>query len=295
MISLTLRDRDSVSNEILHLTTLSPTDPDECMTRSLQSQLPQNLTLHVGHEESLLGRASQRSESKELILAPIKLHRRNIQRRLRESQVPKDRFEFTDPTGLGKQLLQSVGHLTKTIDRIDRLSIIRSILADGHPSVNRLAVPSDPQAIEQARTEIENVTGFHPERLHKLRDAADELTSPIDEDSTEVIDVAVSIQRALRHRTEKAVSEVEFVRRAVRVILNTQGDLWQTTLPNVDRVALVGMSSVSAAHADLLHAVLETSTVPVHVHFRRGTGSYLARRLPKLFDVNDPGAVVFEP
>jgi len=261
---------------------------------TVQSRLPKDLTLHVGHEESLLDRIREESASKELVLAPVELHRRNIQRRLREARTSKDGVEFLDPTDVGTELLRNTDRLTKTIDRIDRLSMIRSIHTEEQQSVVGAAVPADAQAVEQVRTEIENVTGFHPERLARIREAARNHPVPVDADSIELIEAAVSIERALRKQTEKHVSEVEIVRHAIRAVRESRGELWQTTFPEITRLSLVGVSSISAAQADLLHVLLGTSSVPVHVHFRRGTGSYLSRRLPELFDIDAPGEVVFE-
>jgi hypothetical protein len=294
MISVTVRDRGSVSSRVLHLDPVSPADRGDLMMDTVQSRLPEDLTLHVGHEQSLLDRIRAEPASKEVVLAPVELHRRNIQRRLRETRTPKDGVEFMDPTDVGTALLQNTDGPTKTIDRIDRLSMIRSIFSDEHQSVIGPAVPADAQEVEQVRTEIENVSGFHPGRLDRIRDAARDCSTPIDADSIELVDAAVDIERALRERTEKHVSEVEIVRHAIRAVRESRGELWQTTFPEVTRVSLVGVSSISAAHADLLHVLLGTSSVPVHVHFRRGTGSYLSRRLPELFNIDAPGEVVFE-
>ncbi len=172
--------------------------------------------------------------------------------------------------------------------------MIRSVLSDNEVSITTPAVPSDTQTVEQIRTEIENVTGFHPERLEVLQSVADGLKAPIDADAAEILNAATSVQRALRTRTSEAVSDVELVRRSTREILATQGAVWEAAFPGVKCVSLVGVSSVSAGQIDLLHAVLDAVSVPVHVHLRRGTGSYLSSRVPQLFDVADPGAVVFE-
>lgn len=295
MIALTIRDEDAVSSEIVHLGHTSATACDTPMAKTLQEQLPRNLTLHVGHEEALLERADNSWNQTELVLAPVELHRRNIQRRLRESQTPKDGLQFADPSEVGERILDAAGLPTTTIDRIDRLSMIRSVLSEDEMSITSPAVPSDPQTVEQVRTEIENVTGFHPERLEIFRDVADGLTAPIDADAAEILSAATGIERVLRQRTSKSISEVEFVRRAARNILATDGKVWHEAFPEVDCVSLVGVSSVPAAHIDLLHAVLNSVSVSVHIHFRRGTGSYLSRRVPQLFDVAEPGAVVFDP
>lgn len=264
------------------------------MAQTSPDQFPENLTLHVGNEEALVERAGGSSQPTELVLAPVELHRRNVQRRLRESKSPKDDVQFADPAEVGERLLDAAGRSTATMDRIDRLSMIRSVLSEDEVSITAPAVPADPETVDQIRTEVENVTGFHPERLEVLRGVADELGAPVDADGAEILDAATGIQRALRERAAGAVSDVAFVRRSARRILATDGAAWEAAFPEVERVSLVGVSSVPAAHADLLHAVLDSVAVPVHIHFRRGTGSYLSRRVPQLFDVAEPGAVVFE-
>ncbi|MFA9516800.1 hypothetical protein ACERIT_06230 [Halopenitus sp. H-Gu1] len=233
----------------------------------------------------------------ELVLAPVELHRRNIQRRLREARTPKDGVEFVDPSEIAIRLLGTVNDSPTALDRIDRLSMIPAVRSADErvaEAVSSPAVGSDPRALEQARTELENVTGYHPERIDAFRDAASGLETPMDADSEELLDAVVSIERALRQHTPKSVSDVELVRRATRRLLDADDAIWEATFPGIERVSLVGVSSIPAAHIDLLHAVLERTSVEVHVHFRRGTGSYLARRIPELLDVADPGTVVFE-
>ncbi len=264
------------------------------MIQTPQKQLPKNLTLHVGEEESLLKRADHSSHQTELILAPVKLHRRNIQRRLRESQTSKDGLQFAAPTKVGQRILDTAEFSTVAIDRIDRLSMIRSIISGDEVSITAPAVPSNPQTVEQIRTEIESVTGFHPERVKILQEVPNGLTAPIDADAAEILNAAIGVEQALRQRTSKSVSDVEFVRRATRQIIATDGEVWEKAFPEVDRVSLVGVSSISASHLDLLHAVLKTVPVAVQIHFRRGTGLFLSQRIPQLFDIDKPGAVVFE-
>lgn len=264
------------------------------MDRTRPEQLHEKLTLHVGDEQALLERADSSSHLTELVLAPVEIHRRNIQRRLRESQTPKGNVQFAGPTEVGKTILDSAGLPATTIDRVDRLSMIRAVLSDDELSIRTPAVPADPQTVEQIRTEIENVTGFHPERLDILDNVVDDLATPIDADATEILNAATAIQRALRKRTSKSVSDVAFIRRSTRNILATDGEIWEDAFPDVECVSLVGVSSIPAGHIDLVHAVLHSVSVPVHIHLRQRTGSYLSRRVPRLFDVDDPGAVVFE-
>jgi ATP-dependent helicase/nuclease subunit B len=275
-----------------HLSYSSARDDETPADQPVQ-QLLKNLNIHIGNGEQLIDRTQRKSSQTELVLAPVELHRRNIQRRLRESQTPKDGLQFADPTAVAKELLAVESNLSPTLDRIDRLSMIRSIRSDDEVSITSPAVPSDPQGIEQIRSEIENVTGFHPKRLSILETVGDGLTPPLDADTAELVEAATTIERTLRQRTTKAVSDVESIRVATRRILETNGEIWKQAYPEVDRVSLVGISSVLISYIDLLHAVLATVSVPVHIHFRVGTGTYLSHRVSKLFDIAEPGKVVF--
>ena len=290
MLCVTIGDDDAVT-DIVQLGHAAPTS-NTSMNQSVQQQLPNHLTIHIGDGDALIERVTQTARQ-ELVLAPVELHRRNIQRRLREAQTPKENLQCTDPTAVATQLLAVDAQPPATLDRIDRLSIIEAIRSDDEASITSPAVPADPQGIEQIRTVIETVTGFHPERLDVLGTVGDGLTAPLDADTADLVKAATTIEGTLRQRSSKAVSEVESIRQATRRIIETDGTLWQQTYPEIDRISLVGVSSIAISYIDLLHAILATVSVPVHIHFRAGTGTYLAERVSKLFDISDPGTVVF--
>jgi ATP-dependent helicase/nuclease subunit B len=260
----------------------------------------EQLMLHVGDEELVFERARRCPRPTELVASPVELHQRNVQRRLREANLPKDAFSFIDPVGISKQVLESAGRPTATIDRIDRLSLLRSVLEDSpsHTS-SELPLPPgvssrDPQQVEQIRTEVETVTNFHPERIAAWRDTTDDLYDPIDAESSELLDAALFVERGLRDRTSKAISETGLVRRATRLIVATDGVVWTQAYPHIERLTLLGLSSLSAPHTDFVHAVLSTTPVEVHIHFRSETGAYLKRRFDDLLIRSRPGTEVFE-
>jgi ATP-dependent helicase/nuclease subunit B len=258
------------------------------------------LECHVGDEGLVFERAHRSPRATELVASPVELHQRNVQRRLREANLPKDAFSFIDPVGISKQVLESAGRPTATIDRIDRLSLVRSMLEDP-PSRTSSELPlppgissRDPQRIEQIRTQVETVTNFHPERITAWRDTADDLYDPIDAESSELLNAALFVERGLRSQTTKAISETELVRRATRVIVATDGEGWTEAYPDIGRLTLLGLSSLSAPHTDLVHAILSTTPVEVHIHFRSETGAYLKRRFDDLLTRSRPGTEVFE-
>ena len=268
--------------------------------RSQVDRMPEQLTVHVGGEDAVWERARQGTRPMELVVSPVELHQRNFQRRLREANLPKDAFVFEDPIGMSNQLLDQTGRSTTTIDRIDRLSLLRSLF-DGPTLDEETGVPLPPcisarapQQIEQIRTEVETITNFHPERVAAWRDTATEIYRPIDEEAEAFLDTALAVERQLRERTTKAVSETGLIRRATRSLVRTDRSVWDETYPDIGRVSLLGLSSLSAPHTDLVHALCTTTSVEVHVHFRSGIGGYLQSRVGGLLDVTDPGTAVFE-
>ena len=268
--------------------------------RSQVDRMPEQLTVHVGGEDALWERARRCTRPMELVVSPVELHQRNLQRRLREANLPKDAFTFADPVGMSNQILDQTGGSTMTIDRIDRLSLIRSFF-DGSTLDEETEVPfppgiSDraPQQIEQIRTEVETITNFHPQRVAAWRDTATDIYHPIDEEAKAFLETALSVERQLRDRTSKAISETGLIRKTTRSLVQTDGSVWERTYPDIQRVSLLGLSSLSAPHTDLVHALCATTPVEIHVHFRSGTGEYLQNRVEGLLDITDPGTEVFE-
>jgi len=263
-------------------------------------ELTKRLTLHVGDEERLFDRTRRCSQPTELVVAPVELHRRNVQHRLRERNASKGAFAFDDPEGMSRAILKAADEPSKAIDRIDRLALVRSIMPDLiEQETDSFSLPPgvtshDSHHVEQIRTEVEAVTNFHPSRIEVWRCAADNLYAPIDAESEEILDLALAVERGLHNQTGKATSETDLVRRATRTIVASNGSAWTEAYPEIVRVTLLGLNSLSAPHADLLHALLAATSIDVHVHFREGTGAYLESRVPALLDVEGPGQVVFE-
>ncbi|QIO24396.1 hypothetical protein G9465_15520 [Haloarcula sp. JP-L23] len=138
------------------------------------------------------------------------------------------------------------------------------------------------------------MTNYHPERIAAWEDVVGDLYAPIDADTAALLDTALDVERALRAQTAKAVSETELVRRATRELTATDGTAWTDAYPEMERLSLMGLSSISATVADFLHALVAATTLDVHVYFREVTGEYLEQRFPSLLDIAEPGVEVFE-
>ena len=300
--------RNQRLNEILYPTYIQAQRAHDNEARLLESmkttsrspEETDGLTLHCGDEHQIFERAQRCSRPTDLIVSPVELHQRNIQRRLREAGRSKDTFSFGDPVEIAIDLCTAANHDTTTIDRIDRLTLLRSILnAQSAEAQREISLPPeyagvDPQPVEQLRTEVETATNFHPERIAAWRETATTLDAPVNHDTNAILDSAIQTEQALRDRTGNAISETELLRRATRSIQETDGSVWDATYPHIERLSLVGVSSLSAPHTDLVHAMLAATSVDVHIHFRAGTGEYLTNRVNELLGVEDPGREVFE-
>jgi len=223
---------------------------------------PDQLTLHVGDEERLFDRARRRSQPTELVVSPVELHQRNIQRRLREARLPKDAFSLYGP---GRDLcprLETAGRPTAAVDRVDRLSLIRSILeAGGSDEPTTLSSDrsraGDPQRIEQIRTRRGSDHQLPPgPAFAAWGETADKIDEPIDDEAETILETGLGAERELRERTTKAVSETALLRRATRSITATDGSAWAEAFPEIERLTLLGLSSlVSAAYRPRPRAV----------------------------------------
>ncbi|WP_435097135.1 hypothetical protein [Halorubrum sp. N11] len=268
--------------------------------RTRDDEIPDRLTLHVGEEGRLFERARQRPTPTELVVSPVELHQRNVQRRLREARLPNDAFRFADPVGLCTTVLEAASRPTAAVDRVDRLSLIRSLLGPAESAVPAdLLLPTgvssrDPRQVEQIRTEVEAITNFHPNRIAAWTETTAALDEPIGDEAEDLLDAGLGIERELRDRTTEAVSETALLRRATRSITATNGSAWAEAYPEIDRLTLLGLSSLSAPHTDLVNGLLTATSLAVDVHFREGTGEYLRRRVSDLLAVGDPGTEVFE-
>lgn len=267
---------------------------------TLSKPLPAQLSYHIGDETRLVERSDHSAETTDLVVAPVELHQRNIQRRLREANRPKHMFEFDDPAGVSRTILQSNDVPTDATDRIDRLALVRALLdASSDSTAPTITLPvgidsRDPQHVEQIRTEVESMTNFHPERIAAWRETSRDLYEPVDTDAMELLETGLEVERGLREQTTKALSDRELIRRATRELQGTDGTAWTNAYPDIERLSLVGLSSISATLADFVHALVATTPLDVHLHLREATGEYLESRLPSLLDVSSPGQVVLE-
>jgi ATP-dependent helicase/nuclease subunit B len=256
----------------------------------------ERLTVHVGDEAALLDRLTEPGRPRELVIIPGQIHRRTVRRRLDRAEQAADGVDVTDLTAVVLSLARASETAATSLDRIDRLGLFDRILdADLRERIAALPgsdAPGDPQTVEHIRTEIEAVTNYHPERITAAREVATTLPAPCDADAADLVDVALTAERALARRTESFVSRGAQLRRVTRQLQRQDGAPWTAAYPTIDRVSVAGVSTVAAPMVDLLAALLATTSVSIDLTLREATGRYLESRLSSVFDVETPGQVV---
>lgn len=269
-------------------------------SRSGRSSLP--FGVHVDTVPDLVDRARRLPHPRELVLTTVQPHRRNLRDRLRDADRPQSSFEFTRLIEVARQVAGTANAETESIDRIDRLRALESILqtarddeADWYTGIAvsmGTDLPEHPETFEALRAEVETVTGFHPDRLAALRNEADRVSAPADRDSHARIDAAVAAQRALGERVAPAPSSDTVVRNATRELAAYGDDTWNEAYGTVERVTVAGAASMSATLADFLRVLGDETDVDVHLHLRAATGPAIRKRLSGLCAVADPGVEV---
>ncbi|MDB2253030.1 hypothetical protein PM033_14885 [Halorubrum ezzemoulense] len=255
------------------------------------------ISIYCGEEERLLNRADRAATPTELVLAPTELHQRNLQRRLRERTQPQNAFEFVDPKTVAEVLLGAADPAPTSLDRVDRLALLQSLPTEtaDQPSGLRplLAARRDvgPQQLEQIRSEVESMTNFHPDRIAALRDVTDEFATPIADEATTLVDGGLAVETWLRNQTDKAVSKTALLRRATRRLIGGD-EVWTDCYPDIERISLVGVSSIPAPEVDFLYGLCTATTADIELHLRPGTSEYLTMRLPDLLSIDYPGREV---
>ena len=264
-------------------------------------QFDSRLSFHDDDLSSLLECSEHAVAPTELVLAPVDLHRRVIKHRLADENRPRDSFRLCKPVDVATELLEAkTGNQPGTADRIDRLPLLEEILQQHTEVADRFqlvfgASPADSvKLIEQTRTEVESITGYHPERIEEFRNWCQKQNGPLGADGLDLLTATVELERQLRHQTTRVTSKEALVRWACREVLECDGDLWEQRFPTIDRVWLCGASTVSASLADFFTCLLTTTDVDVQIYVRNTSGTLIRQRLPQLLGIEAPGNEVFD-
>jgi len=273
----------------------------ENVERSTTEGFRSQITIHHDDLTPLLNRGAHAQTPTELVMMPLDLHQRVFKQRLIRADTPRDAHRLTEPVDVAGQILASSGASQPSIvDRIDRIPLFEELLeaepamANAFERVLGTPAAESVTSVEQARTEIESVTGYHPARVGALREWCASRATLAARDGRDVLEATLMIEERLRKRTGKATSTGAVVRRAVRVLNSGDEARWETVYPSVERVWVCGLSTIPASLVDLLTSILTTTDVEVHLVTRPVSGPVLAERLWDGVAVSNPGREVFE-
>lgn len=245
--------------------------------------------------EALADRASLTTRPTDIVIAPVQLHQRTLQRRLATAGHPITAFQFTEQTAVATRILETADRPTDSLDRVDRMDILEDVLAAEGKARELFGhiIGADPaedvNEVEQTRTALVAITNYHPVRVHAYREVAS-TTSAVTADATDTLYGTLAVEGGLRKRTTKSPADDELLRRAIRELRDTDGAVWETAYPDIKYIHVVGLSSITAPLLDLLTAIGRTTSVTCTIYGRQVTGSQLRTRLPQTV-VADPGKV----
>jgi len=264
------------------------------------AKIPSGLTIHEQDLDTLLGRGGHARRPTDLVLAPVAIHRRTLKHRFVCANEPRDTLRLTGPVDVAFELVTATNDSDPEIlDRVDRIPLLEQLLQENPDARNpfRQVLGKAPATavneVEQARTRIETVTGYHPRRVSAIREWGDPRQSTEAADIADQLEGTLAIEEHLREETEHATSKESLVRRATRNLVESDGRAWRERYPSIERLWLCGLSTLSVTMTDFIAAILATTDVEVHLHTRHASGPLHANGLPGRFDVEQPGAEVY--
>lgn len=247
-------------------------------------------------ERTLLDRAERRRRPTDVVLAPEQLHRRNLKRAVAAGGRPRSSLRIRTPVDVARQVA-SAGDRPEppTLDRVDRLRIVRELVDDAPGAVDRLRgvygapLTAHAESIEAGRAELALVTGHRPQRLDALRTVCSALDGVDRADAVDYVAGIEALADALRRRVDGHPGEASVFDAGRDLLLATDGSAWADAFDAVDRVTVAGISTLGTPLLDFLSALARTTDVTVDFHLRAGTGPRIARRLgPRLGDPSGP-------
>lgn len=260
-------------------------------------------TVHVGGSASIWRDAARAPQPHHLLVTPVQLHRRNIQRRLREAALPRSAFDFARLVDVARNVNGAARTVTDTepetesLDRIDRLALIRRLLRDPSsaardPLERVVGSPASEYAetIERARVGLEMVTGFHPARIDALDATIDDLNGAARADARDLVTGLLALQTELDDRAEATVSETDLLRIASSLVA-TEPDVWPAAYGEIETLSVGGISMLTASLEDFLATVSTETDVDVHLYLRHGTGPQIRTQLATREGPFTPGEV----
>jgi ATP-dependent helicase/nuclease subunit B len=238
----------------------------------------------VDAPEELLERAGRAPEPTEFVVTPERLHRRNLKRRLARRATPRSNLWLTDAAAIAARLVDAGGVASETIDRIDRLNHLETLLRRDTDANDRLRaavgsdLPARVETVAAAHSRVAEMTGWDEGRVDALSSLAEDLPAVAARDTADVLAGVRALERGLRDRVGDVHSR-ETLLPAGADALRERPELWTEVFPAAERLWVAGVSAVDAPLLSLLDAAMAAG-VDVTLSLRPGTGPAIADRLP---------------
>jgi ATP-dependent helicase/nuclease subunit B len=237
----------------------------------------------VDTPEELLERADRAPQPTEFVVTPERLHRRNLKRRLGDRAIPRSNLWLTDAAAIGSRLLDADGASSETIDRIDRLKHLDTLLRRDTDANDRLRaavgsdLPARAETIAAAHSRVAEMTGWDEGRLDALSSLAENLPAVAARDTADVLAGVRALQQGLTDRVGGVHSRETLLSAAADTLRERPG-LWDELFPAAERLSVAGVSAVDAPLLSLLEAA-GAAGVDVTIALRPGTGPAIVERL----------------
>lgn len=246
----------------------------------------QQENIHICAEAELVECASRARQPTDIVLAPEQFHRGNLKRALADAQQPRSSLALRTPAAIAGEIIATKSGTDPTVlDRTDRLRLLAEILDAQPDGVSRLrrvfgsALTSQLEQIEAARAELSLLTGHQPSRLSAVERVCTEIDTVARLDALDICMGISSLEEQLRKRVDAYVSPEAVLEAGCEVLRDAGGDVWKDHYPAVERVNVVGVSTLGTPLLDFLTTLGRETTVTVHLYLRAYTGPRIANRL----------------
>ncbi|MFC7059896.1 hypothetical protein [Halovenus salina] len=169
---------------------------------------------------------------------------------------------------------------------MDRLRLIEEALESQPAAISRLtrvfgsSIVDQATEIEAAREELSVLTGYQPSRLSALETVCNEISTVASQDALDLLVGVRDLQKRFQERLEGYVSAESVVRHSCELLVESDGDAWPDMYADIERVNVVGISTLGTPLLEFLRALERTTSVTVHLYLRAQTGPRIADRLP---------------
>jgi ATP-dependent helicase/nuclease subunit B len=234
----------------------------------------------------MVERAERAPQPTDIVLAPEQFHRRNLKRAIAEANRPRSSLALQTPATVAQELVRAgQGTAPTVLDRTDRLRLIEEIVEEPPSEVAHLqrvfgaSLPTQLARIEAAREELSLLTGYQPARLSAFERVCTNIDTVARLDAQDLHTGITSLQEHLRNQADAYISPAALLEAAQTLIEDSGGDIWREQYPTIERVNVVGISTLGTPLLALLAALEEETAVTVHLYLRAATGPRIANRL----------------